>query len=173
MRKLKYVKLFENFMINEDILELNSFSKKLYYFLKGKNIEVDLRTQKPGGLSGTMGGTYGIGGRDDNKGKGGDFWKPNNYGIQIYIGNSFTGVNFKSNLHKEGPFIVVTLNKYIGQGIDKLIEDFTSKFPEVVIYTKKTEDEARNPGWGTNIPKTYSKEIAFIGIREKDRSNVN
>jgi len=169
MRKLKYVKLFENFMINEEILELNSFAKKLYSFLKGKNIEVSLKTQKPGGLSGTMGGWYHIGGKDDK----GHFWEPNNYGISIYIGNSFTGVNFKSNLHKGGPFIVVTLNKYIGQGVDKLIEDFTSKFPEVVIYTKKTEDEARNPGWGTEIPKTYSKEIAFIGIREKDRSNVN
>ena len=169
MRKLKYVKLFENFMINVDILELDSFAKKLYSFLKGKNIEVFLETQKPGGLSGTMGGMYIIGGKDDK----GDFWKPNNYGIQIYIANSFPGVNFNSRLHRDGPFIAVSLNKYTGQGVDKLIEDFTSKFPEVVIYTKKTEDEARNPGWGTNIPKTYSKEIAFIGIREKDRSNVN
>jgi hypothetical protein len=62
MKKLKYVKLFENFMINENILELNSFAKKLYSFLKGENIEVSLKTQTPGGLGGTLGGWYNIGG---------------------------------------------------------------------------------------------------------------
>ena len=42
MKKLKYVKLFENFMINEDILELNSFARKLYTFLKDKDVNVSL-----------------------------------------------------------------------------------------------------------------------------------
>jgi hypothetical protein len=163
MRKLKYVKLFENFMINEDILELDSFVNKLYSFLKEKKIEVELKKEM--GSSDTFDRWHTIGGKDDA----GDFWKTNNYGIQIYIANSFPGVNFKSRLHKDGPFIAVSLNKYTGQGVDKLIEEFTSKFPEVVISEKKTEDEARNPG--SHLPKNYSDEITFICIREKDRVN--
>jgi hypothetical protein len=47
MRKLKYVKLFENFTdlesINEDFLELKSIGKQLYSLLKKKGYEVTIK----------------------------------------------------------------------------------------------------------------------------------
>ena len=131
MKKLKYVKLFENFMINEDILELNSFARKLYTFLKDKDVNVSLgkETSKEAHYNNTI----------SAKDKDGKFI----YGsVRIDVLNSFPGVNFSHRMHEDGPFISVTLQDYEGKGIDKLIEDFISQFTEVklhdVLKNKKT-----------------------------------
>jgi hypothetical protein len=133
MKKLKYVKLFENFMINEDILELNSFARKLYTFLKEKDVNVSIGKE-------TSDRSYfnnSIGGKDED----GKFISG---GVSIDVLNSFPGVNFSARMHKDGPFIAVTLRDYQGKGVDKLIEDFISQFTEVKIKhvskNKKTGD---------------------------------
>lgn len=87
MKKLKYVKLFENFMINEDILELNSFARKLYTFLKDKDVNVSLRkeTSKESHYNNTI----------SAKDKDGKFIYG---GVSIDVLNSFPGVNFSHRI---------------------------------------------------------------------------
>jgi hypothetical protein len=128
---MKHIKLFENFMINEDILELNSFARKLYTFLKDKDVNVSLgkETSKEAAYNNTI----------SIKDKDGKFIHG---GVSIDVLNSFPGVNFSHRMHQDGPFISVTLRDYEGKGVDKLIEDFISQFTEVklhdVLKNKKT-----------------------------------
>jgi hypothetical protein len=132
-KKLKDVKLFENFMINEDILELNSFARKLYTFLKNKDVNVSLgkETSDKPHYNNTI----------FAKDKDGKFIDG---GVSIDVINSFPGVNFSHKMHKDGSFISVTLRDYEGKGVDKLIEDFISQFKEIKVNSVSKNKKTGN-----------------------------
>ena len=118
----KHIKGLYGRILSEDTLDLNSFAKKLYSFLKEQNIEAEL--QREMGPSGEIHFHY-IGGKD----------KEGKYrgvrGVQIQAINTFEGADFSYRLHKEGPFVRVDFNNYKGKGVDKLVEEFLSNFPEL------------------------------------------
>lgn len=118
----------EKRLLNEDTLDLNSFAKKLYSFLKQQNIESELKREV--GPSGEF-NFHNIGGKD----KEGEFWGKS-WGVQIQAINTFEGADFSYRLHKNGPFVYVGFNNYTGEGVDELVEDFLSNFPELKIHKK-------------------------------------
>ncbi|MFN5023560.1 MAG: hypothetical protein ACK5EG_05860, partial [Chitinophagaceae bacterium] len=119
-------------VLNEDTLVLNSFAKKLYSFLKQQNIESELKREM--GPNGEF-NFHNIGGKD----KEGEFWGKS-WGVQIQAINTFEGADFSYTQHKSGPFVYVSFNNYTGEGVDELVEDFLSNFPELKIH-KKIEDD--------------------------------
>jgi hypothetical protein len=115
-------------VLNEDTLVLNSFAKKLYSFLKQQNIESELKREM--GPNGEF-NFYTIGAKDNK----GEFWRKD-WGVQVHAINTFEGSDSSYRLHKDGPFVYVAFHKYTGKGVDKLVEDFLSNFPELKIFKK-------------------------------------
>jgi hypothetical protein len=148
MKKLKYVKWFENFMINEDILELNSFARKLYTFLKDKDVNVSI-----GKETSNKSHYNNIISTKDEDGK------LISGGVSIDVLNSFPGVNFSHSMHKDGPFISVTLRDYEGKGVDKLIEDFISQFTEVKIKDVSKNKKTGNVDYMSIIESEINKDL--------------
>jgi hypothetical protein len=129
----------EKRFLTEDTLDLNSFAKKLYSFLKQQDIEVELKKEM--GPNGTI-NFYTIGGRN----KEGEFWGKS-WGVQIQAINTFEGVDTSYRLNSGGPFVFVALNTYTGKGVDKLVEDFLSNYPELEIYKKFDNDNREIEGF--------------------------
>ena len=122
----KHIKGLYGRILSEDTLDLNSFAKKLYSFLKEQNIEVKL--QREMGPSGEFHFHY-IGGKKRRE----------IGGVEIQAINTFEGADFSYRLHKEGPFVRVDFNNYKGKGVDKLVEEFLSNFPELKIHGKSED----------------------------------
>lgn len=127
----KHIKGLYGRILSEDTLDLNSFAKKLYSFLKEQNIEAELKREM--GPSGEF-NFYTIGGKN----KEGEFWGED-WGVQIHVFNTFEGADVSYRLPTD-THIFVNFNNYKGKGVDKLVEEFLSNFPELKIR-KKIEDD--------------------------------
>ena len=112
-------------VLNEDTLVLNSFAKKLYSFLKKQNIESELKREMDDEFN-----FYNIAGRDNK----GEFWG-DKWGVIILARYTFEGSD-----SPHSPRVYVSFHKYTGKGVDKLVEDFLSNFPELKI-SKKFEND--------------------------------
>ena len=128
----KHIKGLYGGILSEDTLDLNSFAKKLYRFLKEQNIEAELKREMGPSAQYWF---YNIGGKN----KEGEFWGKS-WGVIILVRNTFEGADFSHSQHEQGPFVYVSFNKYTGEGVDELVEDFLSNFPELKIRKKIERD---------------------------------
>ena len=104
----------------------------MYRFLKEQNIEAELKREMGPSAQYWF---YNIGGKN----KEGEFWGKS-WGVIILVRNTFEGADFSHSQHEQGPFVYVSFNKYTGEGVDELVEDFLSNFPELKIRKKIERD---------------------------------